>query len=485
MNMAFDMNNFKKWSTWFFCIMLQFPLFLSAQDNQRPNIILIVSDDHGTDALGSYGNSVIKTPALDNLAKDGVQFNNAFCTSSSCSPSRSVILTGMYNHANGMYGLEHSYHHFSSLKEVESLPVKLSKEGYKTVRIGKYHLAPESVYAFDESLSEGKANNNDALGRSPVEMADICKSIFSSDDKKPFFLYFCTDDPHRGLPFDSWPGPNPFGNRTKGYPGVKEVTYKPEEVLVPDFLPDNEFTRKELAQYYQSVSRMDQGVGRLVENLKKEGLYDNTVIVYISDNGIAFPGAKTTLYDPGMKLPCIVKLPNQKNKSSVTEAMVSWVDITPTLLDFAGVTSKKLHGKSFKDVLYSPSLYDGRDTIFASHSLHEITMYYPMRVIRTKKYKFIWNIAYGLKYPFAWDLIESTTWKGAMLQDSVKYADRKVNDFLHRPEFELYDLENDPGEHINIADNEEYSALVNELKLKTKTFQKNTNDPWFHKWKYE
>lgn len=119
--------------------------------------------------------------------------------------------------------------------------------------------------------------------------------VFSA--KKPFFLYFCTDDPHRRNPFkpDVWNMPNNFGNKAEGYPGVRTITYNPEDVIVPDFLPDTKECRKELAQYYQSVSRIDQGFGRLMQLLKESGKADNTIVIYISDNGIAFPGAKSTL----------------------------------------------------------------------------------------------------------------------------------------------------------------------------------------------
>jgi N-sulfoglucosamine sulfohydrolase len=453
-----------------------------AQDNKKPNIVLIVADDHGTDALGCYGNPVIKTPNLDLLATEGVRFTNAFCTSSSCSP-RTVILTGMHNHANGMYGLEHSFHHFSSLSTIKSLPVFLSESGYTTARIGKYHVAPKEVYKFDVVLSEGAANDNASLGRSPVEMADKCEN-FLRENNTPFLLYFCLDDPHRGLPFDSWPGPNPFGNRAQGYPGVKDIKYHPDRVIVPSFLPDIAECRSEIAQYYQSVSRLDQGIGRLVDWLKRTGKYENTLIIYISDNGIAFPGAKTTLYDPGMKLPYIVKLPEQKYKNSASDAMISWVDITPTILDFAGVkTEEVFHGRSFKPVFGKSNV--GWDEVYASHTMHEVTMYYPMRVIRNRKYKLIWNLAHELTYPFALDLIESSTWKGALAQDKSYYAKRKIETFLNRPEFELYDLEKDPDELHNLSSKVEFKTVLDQMKQKLKNFQERTNDPWIYKWEYE
>ena len=452
----------------------------NAQENQRPNVVLIVSDDHGRETLGCYGNPAIKTPNLDGLAAEGVRFTNAFCTTASCSASRSVILSGMYNHANGQYGHQHSYHHFISFENIKTLPVRLTEAGYRTGRIGKYHVAPEDVYKFDVALP-GNA-------RSPVQMAENCRD-FIRRDSQPFFLYFCMDDPHRGGGVaEDLPGkPDRFGNRAEGtYPGVREVTYDPKDVIVPSFLPDIPECRAELAQHYQSVSRVDQGVGRLMDVLKEAGKYDNTLIIYISDNGVAFPGAKTTLYEPGMNLPCIVRRPGQKKQGITCDALINFADLAPTICDFAGALSgdNAFQGRSFKGVLEQEHP-KGWDVTYASHTFHEITMYYPMRVVRGRKHKLIWNIADGLDYPFASDLWAASTWQATLRNKSKYYGKRTVEAYLRRPKFELYDLENDPHEVINLADNPKYEKVLAELKTKLKAFQKRTNDPWIVKWEYE
>ncbi len=445
----------------------------TATYRQKPNIILVVADDHGTDALGCYGNPVIQTPNLDNFAAEGIRFNNAYCTSASCTASRSVILTGKYGHATASYGHSHVYHHFSSFENLVSLPVLLERAGYMTARIGKYHVAPESVYRFSQVLQ--------ADARNPVEMAEKCKDVFKS--KEPFFLYFCTDDPHRweapGTTKKEWNEPNSFGNKPEGYPGIEKLNYKPEDVIVPWFLPDSKECRQELAQYYQSVSRIDQGFGRLMELLEKSGKLQNTIVIYISDNGIAFPGAKTTAYEPGLKLPCIIKSPFVKAKGIVNNAKISWVDLTPTILDMAGVSfeSKSFHGKSFKSVLDKENP-PGWDEVFASHTFHEITMYYPMRVYIKNNFKLIRNLAWRLEYPFASDLWASSTWQEVIRKHKNYYGKRKVQDYLYRPEFELYDLGSDPYESVNLAANQEYKAVFDEMKAKLMDFQKSTSDPW-------
>jgi N-sulfoglucosamine sulfohydrolase len=452
-----------------------------ARENKRPNVVLIVSDDHGLDAVGCYGNPVIKTPNLDGLAAEGVRFTNAFCTTASCSASRSVILSGMYNHANGQYGHQHSYHHFVSFDNIKTLPVLLTESGYRTGRIGKYHVAPEDVYKFDVALPGNS--------RSPVQMAENCRDFISADNGRPFFLYFCMSDPHRGGGIaKELPGkPDRFGNRAKGgYPGIKEVKYQPEDVIVPSFLPDIPECRAELAQYYQSVSRVDQGVGRLLDVLKQADKYDNTLIIYISDNGVAFPGAKTTLYEPGMKLPCIVRSPYSKKRGITCDALINFADLAPTILDFASALSGEntFQGRSFKSVLEQEHP-NGFDVTYASHTFHEITMYYPMRVVRERKFKLIWNIAHGLDYPFASDLWEASTWQATLRRGDKYYGKRTVEAYLHRQKFELYDLENDPYEVNNLADNPKYEEVLNNLKAKLKAFQKRTKDPWILKWEYE
>ena len=464
-----------------------------AQQAGKPNIVFIVSDDHGREAVGCYGNKIIKTPNIDALAKEGIMFTNAYATVASCSPSRSVLLTGLYSHSNGMYGLNNREHHFSVYDTLQSLPLLLEKAGYRTARIGKYHVGPEKVFHFQQVLKDEITDDPNSIGRSPVEMSDLCKPFIDDSSAQPFFLYYATDDPHRsstflpnGSPDFGGTIPNAFGNRKQGYPGITDVMYKPEDVVVPHYLTDTKGTREELAQYYQSISRLDQGIGELIKNLKDAGKFDNTLIIYLSDNGAPFPGSKTNVYEPSLRLPCIMKLPNETTKAFVQDAMISWVDITPTLLDFAGVSldSLQLQGRSFKDICAQTNV-QGWDEVYASHSFHEITMYYPMRVLHERKYKLIYNIANDLPYPFAADLYNSYTWQWLLKSHINMIGDRTIQNYSHRPKFELYDLEKDPDELHNLANDPAYAKELQRMQEKLKSLQQKTNDPWLHKWKYE
>jgi len=445
----------------------------------KKNVVLIVADDHGRD-LGCYGNPVIRTPNLDQLAAEGTRFEYAFCTTASCSPSRSVILTGMHNHANGQYGLQHAYHHFASFSNIKSLPVYLSEAGYRTILVGKLHVDPPEVYRFNETV---KANS-----RNGVEMAERCRAVLSSLPDQPFFLYFCPTDPHRGggKVQESPYRPDRFGNRPDGYPGVNEQVYDPAQVVVPSFLPDTPACRAELAQYYQSVSRLDQGVGRLIQVLKETGHWEDTLVIYCSDNGIPFPGAKTTVYEPGIRLPCIVRNPYAQRRGLVCRAMITWADLAPTILEFAGAkVPPTLHGRSFLSILEEENP-PGWDEIYASHTFHEVTMYYPMRVVRERRYKLIWNIAWPLPFPFASDLWEAATYQDRLsLGLDTLYGKRRIRDYIQRPAFELYDLESDPDETRNLADDPAHAATLQRLKEKLREFQQKTRDPWILKWERE
>jgi len=443
---------------------------------ERYNLVLMVSDDHGREALGCYGNPVVKTPNLDALAEQGTRFSNAYCTSASCSASRSVILTGLQNHANGAYGHTHDYHHFSCFSDLDTLPSLLKAAGYRTGRVGKKHYAPDEIFPFDFSPKDRRSGRNDRA------LAEECREFI--DGEEPFFLYWCSFDPHRsGRVVEEHPlRPNAFGNPDKPFSGDYEQTYTEDEVIVPPFLNDSPGTRAELAQYYQSVSRLDRGIGRLVQLLKDAGKYENTIIMYISDNGSAFPGSKTTLYEPGIRLPCIVRVPGMKG-GVVNDGLISWADILPTFLDVAGETVERslFHGQSFRGLLGTSDTTGWRNEVYASHTFHEITDYYPMRMIRTPRYKLIKNIAWQLPFPIASDLAESATWQAVSQDPAVPFGARTVGAFLNRPRYELYDLQNDPDESVNLAGNPEFRAVMDELCGKLRKFQETTRDPWLNK----
>jgi len=458
-----------------YLVFMQFG-FLCAQPKERntekPNIILYVVDDLGTNDAGCYGNNTINTPGIDKLANEGVLFDNAFCTTPTCSASRSVILTGKYNHANGQYGHSHGGFHFSAFDYIKSLPVILDSVGYRTMRVGKFHVAPESVFHFQDYHPKKSEYPEEVWqdfdkspysvfynSRSPEMLAEDMHEFITKEPNSPFFLYFATFEPHR-----------PFGRE-----GSKKVL--PEDVIVPEHLPDIPEIREELAKYYMSAERADKGLLKLIEILKETGHWDDTIILFTSDNGRPFTGAKANLYEPGIRLPFVFRNPFQDKQGISTDAMINFTDITPTLLDFAGVDISKynFHGRSFKDQLGVEKSV-GFDTVFASHTFHEIQMYYPMRMIRDREYKFIWNLAYGQYFPLG---VVGKHFLDLVSRNNLEFiGKRKVRDYLIRPKFELYNLSKDPNEINNLAYNPEYAELVKFYKNRLNKFQKDTDDIW-------
>jgi N-sulfoglucosamine sulfohydrolase len=496
-------------------LLLPLCLLSTVAEAAERNIIFFITDDESP-TLGCYGDPVAKTPAVDQLAADGVLFRNAFATTASCSASRSVVMSGLHNHRNGQYGHQHHYHKFLSFEDVGrlSLPNVMDTLGYRTALVGKYHVGPEHVYRYQNYL---KGN-----GRNAVEMAENVRAFITESDERPFFLYFATTDPHRGGGIDRNSElelkPDLFGNRPDrgSHAGVDEVFYDPAEVPIPAFLSDTPETREELAHYYQSCSRIDAGLARLVEILREADLYDKTLIVFTSDHGMAFSGGKTTVYEGGLRVPMVVRDPYQVARGFQSEALISHIDITPTLLDFAGGLDRqanapvkfaepaapaqpperfanrdggqpfdRYHGRSWLHTLADAGATHW-DTVFASHTFHEIQMYYPMRVVRDNQYKLIWNIAHGLPYPFASDLWVASSWQAQFQKGlDAPYGLKTVGQYIHRPKFELYHIAIDPNESTNLADSPGSAEILLEYQERLKQYQREMDDPWIIKWQYE
>jgi N-sulfoglucosamine sulfohydrolase len=434
----------------------------STEGSSGRNVLLIIADDQGLDA-GCYG-STVKTPSLDQLAREGTLFTQAYATVSSCSSSRSVLYTGLFSHTNGMYGLAHDVHNQALLDWVVTLPKLMSAAGYATALVGKKHIRPESALPYDAELVPEKPGIRDVSA-----LATAVGRFIRAQAAKPFFITVGCSDPHRAE--------ENFGN-THAWPDVPRHAYQPAEVQIPAHLPDLPAVRADLAQYYESVSRLDRGVGLILSQLEASGHENDTLVIFLSDNGRAFPGAKTTLYDDGIHLPLIVRAP-QATPGARCEAMVSWVDIAPTILDFAGAprpAAYALHGRSLLSVLRQ-ARPPGWDRIFASHCFHEINQYYPMRAMRTPHYSYIANLAHALEFPIAGDVASSPSWK-AIAAGGVNLGKRTLDSYLRRPAEELYDVINDPGQVVNLASSANHRHTLSEMRASVRQWRVATKDPW-------
>lgn len=414
---------------------------------KKPNIVFLLSDDHGILDSGCYGNKVLRTPNIDMLAREGMRFTRAFTATAMCAPSRSMLYTGLFPHRNGAHP-----NHSAIRPGVKTLPHYLSELGYRVALSGKKHIKPLRSFPF-EFL---RLNN---VGKYLAKVG-----------AKPFCLVVATHDPH--TPYKKLP------------PGEG---YDPAEVKLPPYLVDTRETRQTLAYYYNSVAALDRQVGEYLDILRKRRLEENTLFIYASDNGTGFPFAKWTLYEAGLNLPFIARWPGRVKPGVVTHAMVSFVDVLPTFIGVAGgVPPEILDGRSFLPVL-SGKKTEHRELIFGTHTTKGIISgsEFPIRSVRTKTHKYIRNlnsegaftniVTHGRKGKEAGAAAYWQSW--LRLAPSDPFAAKRVKMYQHRPAEELYDLRTDPYELKNIAEEPSRKELLTALRNRLKEWMKKQGDP--------
>ena len=447
--------------------------------NQK-NILLIIADDLGRD-LSIYGHhNTAKTPNLEKLAAQGTVFENAFASTASCSGSRSTIYTGLHTHQNGQYGLQRGYnffHYFTTFNVIETHPKIFNQLGYLTGINAKLHVGPPKGYPFTVHAESGT--------RDCKLIAERFENFISraQDEGKPWFEVVGFHDPHR----DASRGG--FANKAD-YPGVEKHVYDPNEIEVPNFVTDLPEVRAELAEYYQAIDRMDQGIGMLMDVLSRKGETDNTLVVFVSDNGPPFVNSKTTLYDAGVHLPMVIHCPGQKGGVR-NPNMVSFIDLLPTFLDWSdnrdlectNPRGKQRIGRSVLPILELDQLQPEWHHVFGSHTFHETCSYYPTRYLRTPKYKYHRNIAWQMPFPFGADLYGALSFEAMRNFQpdgpaAVKLGQRYLRDYIHRPPEMLFDIESDPNELHNLADDPEYQELLLTMRTQLEEWQQETGDQW-------
>ncbi|XP_030627705.1 N-sulfoglucosamine sulfohydrolase [Chanos chanos] len=471
---------------------------------KRRNVLLIIADDAGFETE-VYNNTVVQTPHLRMLSERSVVFQNAFTSVSSCSPSRSTILTGLPQHQNGMYGLHQAVHHFNSFEEVRSLPLLLQQAGIRTGIIGKKHVGPDPVYPFDFAYTE---ENSSVLqvGRNITRIKLLVRKFLRAQreaaekeerqkrDGQPFFLYVAFHDPHRCGHSQPQYGPfcEKFGNGESGMgriPDWEPRYYTPDQVKVPYFIPDTPAARADLAAQYTTVSRLDQGIGLVLQELRDAGFDNNTLVIYSSDNGIPFPNGRTNLYRSGVAEPMLVSSPEHRQRwGQVSKAYVSLLDITPTILDWFSIPypsyslfggpQVQLTGRSLLPALISEPTWS---TVYASQSLHEATMYYPMRSVLQRPYRLLHNLNYKMPFPIDQDFYVSPTFQDLLNRTQAGQPTnwfKNLRGYYYRERWELYNTESDPAEVQNLAGDPAYAAILESLKTQLLKWQWTTSDPW-------
>ena len=441
---------------------------------KRPNIVMIVADDMNWDTPGCLGGAGPDiTPNIDRLASEGIRFEHAYVNIAVCTPSRSVMLTGLYSHNNGAEGFQRIH------PGTPTLPAILSEEGYLCGTIGK-PLRQQDVFHWSVNYRWQGTGDENRWGRDPEVYRRFAKSFFQMAKvaQQPFFLMASSHDPHR--PYGGGKSNAPHFERTKS-----SRTYKPSEVKVPGFLPDIPDVRKEMAGYCTSARRLDDMVGAILSELAKTKNADDTIVVFLSDHGMSVPFAKTNCYVESTRTPLIIRWPNQIQKQQVDRGhMISAVDLLPTLLEAVALPlPEKLDGRSFFPLLKGEN-QSGRDAIFAQfHHIHGRNPY-PMRSIITKDHAYLFNAWSNGKRTYRAEPMAGLTYR-AMKRAGEKTPSlaKRVHHLEYRTVEEFYNLRKDSFCLENLLPNKEQGATsesskqaLEMLRRKLRTWMVEYND---------
>jgi len=422
---------------------------------KEPNILIFIPHDLG-DYLGCYGHDDVKSPNLDRMAENGVRFTNFFTTAPECTASRASLFSGMYSHQNGLVGLS-----FMGWKlQVPHFATILREYGYAT------HL-----FGFQHESEKPKDLGYDFLhSQDDMHTPAVCDSAIDFIRKqgageKPWLAHVGFHSVHR--------------------PWYRETTFKPEDINLPSYLPDLPEIRNDYTYFYQSIMNMDVQVGRVLDELEKTGLEENTIVVFTTDHGSPFPGAKATFYDPGVRVPLIVQHKNKLPEGSVVGQLISNIDFMPTMLEYCRYrVPQNIEGHSFLSLLTGEGDYQKRDEVFGA--MYYDVSYDPMYYVRTERYKYIRSYGIDPKEvagadPQAlavfkgsrwvrfddYDVLTSQTWKTI----EKDYGNSKP------PKEELYDLKADPEEQHNLALNPASENVLRAMRETLAAMMKKTAAP--------
>lgn len=468
-----------------------------ASEKIPPNFLLLLTDDQSYH-LSMLGTPGIKTPNIDALAKRGVFFTKAYAAAASCSPCRSAILTGMYPHSNGhwrntitpvMGDPDSQFGRQSTKADMvgvhEDLPTLielLRANGYTTGITEKFHLSPPWKYPF---------NFHYPAGNTPSSQYNAAADFFKKSVNGPFFLEANIGNTHR--PFRS-PGKQA---------GLKAVS--PDKVLIPPNWPDTKITREDYADYLSTVEQADAVIGEILKALSVSGKAENTIIIYTSDQGFCYHRAKATTYDWGVHIPLSFTGPGIIGGVQTSE-LASHLDLTPTMLDFAGIEiPATVQGKSLRKFLEGKATTTGESLVFSEHNAHgpAAEEYYPTRTVTDGRFRYIRNLRNQIipDYPIerfiadaefaskpkslAWTCWDATTggnWGNRAFADLIRNKEKFPVQFellrasFFRPKEELYDLQNDPYEMKNLASSPEYKTTLEGLSRSLTEWMANTRD---------
>lgn len=423
---------------------------IGAAATENPNLVIFISDDHSLLDSTVYGAKDVKTPNMQRLADAGLTFDRAFVASASCAPSRGAMLTGLMPARNGA-----EPNHAKPRAELKKLPAYLQELGYEVVAFGKVsHYRHTADYGFDH-FAHDKFHED-------IAVSAALQWLRARQSKKPLCLFVGTNWPH--VP---WPE-NPEG-------------YDSARVIIPATHVDTAKTREARARYYAAIGRMDAELGQTFD-AAREVLGDNLFFLHSSDHGAQWPFGKWNCYDAGIRTPMIAVWPGKLKPGSRTDAMVSWIDILPTLVDLAGGPAPAgLDGRSFAPLLRGEQKTH-RDRIFTTHSSDAKMNVYPIRSVRTADWKYIRNLHPEFSHTTHVDLAQAVDGSGYFRSwvEAAKTAPAAaavVRRYHERPAEELFDLRDDPLEMNNLARKPEQAARLAAMRADLDAWMKEQDDP--------
>lgn len=430
--------------TSFLMALLLLPYLVKAQN--KPNIVIFLADDLNQKDIGCYGNTDVKTPNIDRLAAEGKRFNRAYAAAPICTPSRSAIFTGLYPFKNGS-----QMNHFTVRPNTKNLPQYLQKLGYRVVISGKTDVFPLHNFPFERIGEEfGKYSPIENRLDRKKETVHMIETHFKERPDQPICLIVAPWVPH--------------------VPWFPNKDFDPEKIKVPNYLADTKATRKALTAYYQSIGEADKMFGEVLQAIDKAGQKDSTLVMFTADQGAQFPSAKWSAYDQGLRVPLIIRWPGKVGAGSASDALISLVDLTPTMIDLGGgKTIDELDGVSFKNVLLDKKK-DHHQYIFAETSMEPQFWYNytPARTIFTDDgFHYIKNYHPGLRFITHIDRVEQNefyfdTWITAAKTDpKAKFL---LDRYSYHPPEELFNLNTDRDEFKNLAANPAYQNKMRELE---------------------
>lgn len=417
--------------------------------DERPNVLHVIPHDLGRE-LGCHGRAWLDTPALDALAAEGTRFDGYTCASTPCSPSRGCIMTGRHAHRSGLIGLVNRG--FELPAPVPTVVDVLDEAGYETVLAGFQHeRLRRRDLRFRRDLStrpDGSEETGDMLIERGVARAEAFLRERRPGDP-PFFL-----------DLGSWETHAPWSR-----PEYEPYRPRLDDVEVPPFLPDAPLVRAQLARFASAVAFLDRAVGRLLDTLRATGLAEDTLVTFTTDHGIAFPRAKSTLYEPGVATTLILRWPGRVPAGRVVTERLPNVDLLPTWCEAVGVAPPAgIDGRSFWPLATGAPGYAPRDAVFAERNFHDD--FDPQRSVVRGRFKYVRNLARrrARSHPrdMDWMREEADLWRGFLDVD--------------RPDEQLFDLEADPDEMHDLAGAPEHAATLASLREALDAWMESTGD---------